>query len=64
MKKEMCAGKDPMGLAAAVLYLISHQFGDETKTQRYFADIAGVTDVTIRNRCSELRKEIMTMGGD
>lgn len=64
MKKEMCAGKDPMGLAAAVLYLISHQFGDETRTQRYFADIAGVTDVTIRNRCSELRKEIMTMGGD
>ncbi len=62
MKKEMSAGKDPMGLAAAVLYLTCRQFGDDTKTQRYFADIAGVTDVTIRNRCSELRTEIMTMG--
>jgi len=62
MKKEMSAGKDPMGLAAAVLYLTCRQFGDDTKTQRYFADVAGVTDVTIRNRCSELRTEIMTMG--
>jgi len=61
MKKELSAGKDPMGLAAAVLYLTCHQFGDDTKTQRYFADIAGVTDVTIRNRCSELRTEITTM---
>jgi transcription initiation factor TFIIB len=60
IKKELSAGKDPMGLAAAVLYLICQQYGDDAKTQRYFADIAGVTDVTIRNRCSELRTEIMT----
>ena len=61
IKKELSAGKDPMGLAAAVLYLICQQYGDTTKTQRFFADIAGVTDVTIRNRCSELRTEIETM---
>jgi transcription initiation factor TFIIB len=61
IKKELSAGKDPMGLAAAVLYLICQQNGDDTKTQRFFADIAGVTDVTIRNRCSELRDEIMSM---
>jgi transcription initiation factor TFIIB len=61
IKKELSAGKDPMGLAAAVLYLICQLYGDDTKTQRYFADIAGVTDVTIRNRCNELRTEIMTM---
>jgi transcription initiation factor TFIIB len=61
IKKELSAGKDPMGLAAAVLYLICQLYGDDTKTQRYFADIAGVTDVTIRNRCSELKTEIMRM---
>jgi transcription initiation factor TFIIB len=61
VKRELTAGKDPMGLAAAVLYLICQQYGDETRTQRFFADIAGVTDVTIRNRCSELRDEIMSM---
>jgi transcription initiation factor TFIIB len=61
IKKELSAGKDPTGVAAAVLYLICQQYGDATKTQRFFADIAGVTDVTIRNRCSELRTEIETM---
>jgi transcription initiation factor TFIIB len=61
IKKELSAGKDPMGLAAAVLYLICQQYGDDTRTQRFFADIAGVTDVTIRNRCSELRADIMSM---
>lgn len=61
IEKELSAGKDPMGLAAAILYLISQQYGDPTKTQRYFADIAGVTDVTIRNRCNELKTEITTM---
>jgi transcription initiation factor TFIIB len=61
IKKELSAGKDPMGLAAAVLYLVCQQHGDDTKTQRYFANIAGVTDVTIRNRCSELRAEIMSV---
>jgi transcription initiation factor TFIIB len=61
IEKELFAGKDPMGLAAAILYLISQQYGDPAKTQRYFADSAGVTDVTIRNRCNELKTEITTM---
>jgi transcription initiation factor TFIIB len=43
------AGKDPMGLAAAVLYL-SCLKTDENKIQRYIADAAGVTEVTVRNR--------------
>ena len=47
----MSAGKDPMGLAAAVLYL-SCLKTDEKKIQRDIADAdaAGVTEVTIRNR--------------
>ena len=61
IEKELSAGKDPMGLELAILYLISQQYGDPTKTQRYFADIAGVTDVTIRNRSNELKAEITTM---
>jgi transcription initiation factor TFIIB len=61
IEKELSAGKDPMGLAAAVLYLACQHHGDTTKTQRYFADAAGVTDVTIRNRCNELRNKMPGM---
>lgn len=61
IEKELSAGKDPMGLSAAVLYLACQHYGDTTKTQRYFADAAGVTDVTIRNRCNELRTRMRMM---
>ncbi len=49
------AGKDPMGLAAAALYLACMQTG-ENKTQKSISDASGVTDVTVRNRCKSLRK--------
>jgi transcription initiation factor TFIIB len=49
IKEEISAGKDPMALAAAVLY-VSCLKTDENKIQRYIADAAGVTDVTLRNR--------------
>ena len=52
------AGKDPMSVAATVLYLACQHYGDESKTQKYFAETAGVTDVTIRNRCQELRNKM------
>ena len=54
VQKEISAGKGPMGLAATVLYqscLTSH----EKVTQKDIADAAGVTEVTIRNRLSEIR---------
>lgn len=51
-------GKDPMGLAATVLYIASQSHGDRNKSQRYFADIAGVSYVTIKNRIQELRMKI------
>ena len=48
------AGKDPMSLAAASLYLSCIK-NDEDKTQRDIAEAANVTEVTIRNRCKSLR---------
>ena len=50
----MAAGKDPMGLAAAALYLACITDGGNT-TQRSISDASGVTEVTIRNRCVGLR---------
>ncbi len=46
-------GKGPMGLAAAALYIASVLM-DEKRTQKEVADIAGITEVTIRNRYKEL----------
>jgi transcription initiation factor TFIIB len=59
IKSGISAGKDPMGLAAAVLY-ISCLKTDENKIQRYIADAAGVTDVTVRNRYKSIIKELYT----
>ena len=50
----MVAGKDPMGLAAAALYLSCIADGGST-TQKNISDASGVTEVTIRNRCSGLK---------
>ena len=48
------AGKDPMGLAAAALYVACVMQG-ESKTQKDVAEAAGVTEVTIRNRYKGLK---------
>ncbi len=48
------AGKDPMGLAAAALYVACVMEG-ENKTQKDIAEAAGVTEVTIRNRYKGLK---------
>ena len=50
------AGKDPMGLAAAALYLSCVKNG-ELLTQRDIAEAAGVTEVTIRNRYKSLKSD-------
>ncbi len=47
------AGKDPAGLAAAALYIASLRAG-ERRTQKEIAQVAGVTEVTVRNRYKEL----------
>ena len=51
----LVAGKDPMGLAAAALYLACISDGGNT-TQRNISNASGVTEVTIRNRCAGLRE--------
>ncbi|NWK14474.1 transcription initiation factor IIB [Marine Group I thaumarchaeote] len=48
------AGKDPMGLAAAALYLACIK-NNENMTQRDIAEAANVTEVTIRNRVKGLK---------
>ena len=54
---EASAGKDPMGLAAAALYLSCVKNGED-KTQRDIAEAANVTEVTIRNRYKGLKESI------
>jgi transcription initiation factor TFIIB len=51
------AGKDPMGLAAAALY-IACVMNDEKRTQKMIADAAGITEVTIRNRYKGLKEAL------
>jgi transcription initiation factor TFIIB len=55
------AGKDPMSIAATVLYLACLHYNDQSKTQRYLAEAAGISDVTIRNRLQELQNKIPSM---
>ena len=57
VEKEISAGKNPMGLAAAALY-ISCIINGERKNQQTIAHAAGITAVTIRNRSASLRKDL------
>jgi transcription initiation factor TFIIB len=54
-ERKESSGKDPMGLAAAGLYLACVKNGVSI-TQRDLAEAAGVTEVTIRNRYKSLRE--------
>ncbi|MEK0323875.1 MAG: TFIIB-type zinc ribbon-containing protein [Nitrosopumilus sp.] len=54
-ERKESSGKDPMGLAASALY-ISCVKNDISITQRKVAEAAGITEVTIRNRCKGLMR--------
>ncbi|MCH8908358.1 MAG: transcription initiation factor IIB [Candidatus Heimdallarchaeota archaeon] len=56
-RKKLVMGKDPVSLAAASIY-IAGILHNKQLTQQGIADIAGVTEVTIRNRYKELVKEL------
>ena len=56
-RKRAAAGKDPMGLAAAALYIACLQ-NHEKKTQKDIAEASGVTEVTVRNRYKTLKKQL------
>jgi len=55
--QELMSGRGPTGLAAASLYISSVLCGEQ-RTQREVAQIAGVTEVTIRNRYKELIQKL------
>ena len=57
MEKGLISGRGPMGVAAAAVYIAS-VITNERRTQKEVADVAGVTEVTIRNRYRELKKAL------
>ncbi|MEM4367996.1 MAG: transcription initiation factor IIB [Candidatus Aenigmatarchaeota archaeon] len=57
LKGGLISGRGPTGVAAAAVYIAS-ALHSEKRTQKEVADVAGVTEVTIRNRYRELKKEL------
>src|SRR3989454_532386 len=55
--KELTSGRGPTGVAAAAIYIASI-LCNERRTQREVADVAGVTEVMIRNRYKELTEKL------
>ncbi len=73
IRKEASAGKNPMGLAAAVLY-ISYQnsiksridkkvneVDNNNRNQTSFAQAAGITDVTLRNSVKGFKNQLLLL---
>jgi len=54
---ELTSGRGPTGIAAASIYVASILCG-ERRTQREVSEVAGVTEVTIRNRYKELAERL------
>ena len=54
---KLSIGKNPMSLAAAALYIAAIEFG-ERRTQQEVAEAAQTTEVTLRNRYKELKREL------
>ncbi len=52
-ERGLTAGKDPTGLAAAVLYIACQVAGEE-RTQKVISGVSHVTEVTLRNRYKEI----------
>ncbi len=53
MDRELTSGRGPTGVSAAAIYIACVLMG-ERRTQKEVADVAGVTEVTIRNRYKEI----------
>jgi len=56
-RSQISAGKNPLGLAASILYL-SCLINNSSINQTVFAQAAGVTEVTIRNLCRNLKSKL------
>jgi transcription initiation factor TFIIB len=51
-------GKDPKGLAAACIYIAAKE-GAMKKTQSDVADIAKITEVTLRSRAKQIKLKLI-----
>jgi len=60
-ERKESSGKDPMGLAASALYISCVKNGVSI-SQRHIAEAAGITEVTIRNRCKGLKQANIKSG--
>ena len=56
-RRMITGGKDPMGMAAAALYIACVMNG-EKRTQKEIAQASGSTEVTIRNRYKDLQRSL------
>jgi transcription initiation factor TFIIB len=56
--QKFCQGKNPVGLAAAACYIGSVLTG-ERKTQREIAELARVTEATMRTRYKQIAKHLL-----
>ena len=54
---EISAGKDPMAIAATVLYVSCIKNGENIR-QDYLSNAAGITGVTLRNRFKDLKNQL------
>ena len=54
------SGKDPRGIAAAILYLVCAREGDH-RSQEAIGKIAGVTTVTMRGRAKEIQRQFLNL---
>jgi transcription initiation factor TFIIB len=73
IRKEVSAGKNPMGLAAAVLYLSyqnsiknginkkANELDNNNRNQTSFAQAAGITDVTLRHNVKDLKNQLLLL---
>ncbi|KXA89034.1 transcription initiation factor IIB [candidate division MSBL1 archaeon SCGC-AAA259I09] len=52
-KENLTSGKSPTGIAAAAIYIAALREGEQ-QTQRGTAEVADVTEVTVRNRYKEM----------
>ncbi len=55
-EKKLTTGRGPTGIAAAAIYIAAILHG-ERKTQKKVAEVAQVTEVTVRNRYKEFAEE-------
>ncbi len=57
IKKNSICGKDPKGICAGALYLVS-KFKNQKVSQKNISNVVGITEVTLRSRYKEILKSL------